>query len=204
MSSFSYAKTSVSLEMRYPNPLVFKPHFSLPKNWHLANPPCRCRPIQGSKSRMYERGMERTGFTLQPVDNGDGQGMTSQAFDNFNWAYDDQQKMWAKAWKLDLRHSWRQEESQAASESIPLNSMDLHGLSWFVKMAIGGFDQETACMSNVAEGHHTVSGRATTPRVGGIVAESLTLASAARLVMTRNQCIQDIVFEFSVLQCIDV
>ena len=101
MSSFSYAKTSVSLEMRYPNPLVFKPHFSLPKNWHLANPPCRCRPIQGSKSRMYERGMERTGFTLQPVDNGDGQGMTSH-----NWAYDDQQKMWAKAWKLDLRHSW--------------------------------------------------------------------------------------------------
>ena len=74
---------------------------------------------------------------------------------------------------------------------------------------IGGFiifiDKETVRMSNVAEGHHTVGGRATTTRVGGIVAESLTLASATRL---SDWCwclmIRNLVFEFSVLQCIDV
>lgn len=44
-------------------------------------------------------------------------------------------------------------------------------------------------MSNVAEGHHTVSGRATTPRVGGIVAESVLSTMATSIVVDERQSI---------------
>lgn len=44
-------------------------------------------------------------------------------------------------------------------------------------------------MSNVAEGHHTVSGRATTPRVGGIVAESVLSTMPTSTVVDERQSI---------------